>query len=77
MLVANGFDDAIIGVGARPNLGPLICYDYVRCVEILMRDQEMTHEEAEEWMDFNVVSAWMGEGTPIFVYPYDPEEFDE
>jgi hypothetical protein len=27
----------------------------------------MSPEEAEEWMEFNVVGAWMGENTPIWV----------
>ena len=38
----------------------------------------MTHEEAVEWMDFNVVGAWVGETTPIFVHeiPSD-QEVDE
>lgn len=76
MLAANGFEDAVIGVGSRPNMGPILCYDYVKCVEILVRDQEMTQEDAEEWMDYNVVSAWMGEGTPMFIYPYDPEDYE-
>ena len=28
----------------------------------------MTDEEAMEYFEFNVVGAWMGEGTPIFLY---------
>jgi hypothetical protein len=28
----------------------------------------MTREEAIEFMDFNVVGAWHGESTPIFLY---------
>ena len=28
----------------------------------------MTNEEAIEYFEFNVVGAWMGEGTPIFLY---------
>ena len=28
----------------------------------------MTREEAIEWMEFNVVGAWVGETTPIFVH---------
>jgi hypothetical protein len=27
----------------------------------------MTREEAEEYMDFNVLGAYMGEGTPVFI----------
>ena len=28
----------------------------------------MTYEEAIEWMEFNVVGAWMGPRTPIFIH---------
>ena len=33
-----------------------------------MEKEGWTHEEAVEWMDFNVVGAWVGETTPIFVH---------
>jgi hypothetical protein len=35
-LTADGFDDAIIGVVERCGQPTLVCYDYDRCVEILM-----------------------------------------
>ena len=41
-------------------------YDYEKCVKIFM-DQGMDHEEAIEWMEFNVVGAWMGEHTPVWL----------
>ena len=44
----------------------MLVYDYDKCVEIFM-SQGMSHEEAIEWMEFNVVNAYMGEGTPIFI----------
>ena len=28
----------------------------------------MTYEEAIEWMEFNVVGAWMGPKTPVFMH---------
>ena len=27
----------------------------------------MTWDDAEEWFEFNVVGAWVGENTPAFV----------
>lgn len=74
---ADGFDGAIIGVAHRADgFGPVIAYDYIKCVDILMRDQEMTHEEATDWMDFNVICAWVGDGTPIFIYSYDEDSYE-
>ena len=65
-LFADGLDDALIGIASRPNLGPVALYDRDRCREVLIRDNEMTETEAEEWLSFNVTGAWMGPGTPIF-----------
>jgi len=28
--------------------------------------QELTRSEAEEFFDYNVTGAWMGDGTPCF-----------
>ena len=44
------------------------CYDFSECLKILMSEQDMNFEEAIEWMDFNVTSAYMGEHTPCFLY---------
>ena len=38
-----------------------------RCITILMAREQLTEEEAEEWMEVNVASTWMGDGTPGFV----------
>ena len=65
-LAADGLDDAIIGYGQQFPKEPLLVYDYDKCVEIFMA-QDMSHEEAVEWMEFNVVNAYYGEGTPIFI----------
>jgi len=65
-LAADGLDDAIIGYGQQFPKEPLLVYDYDKCVEIFMA-QGMPHEEAVEWMEFNVVNAYYGEGSPIFI----------
>ena len=46
---------------------PLVAYDYEKCISILIDRDDMTREEAEEYMDFNVLGAYMGEGTPVFI----------
>ena len=61
------FDGAILGLGRRCGQPDLLVYDVDKCVAILMKDG-MTDEEAMEYFEFNVVGAWMGEGTPIFLY---------
>ncbi|CAB4197132.1 hypothetical protein UFOVP1304_6 [uncultured Caudovirales phage] len=66
LLIADGFDDAIIGVGERAGCEPVLCYDRSACIQILM-DGGQSFEEAEEYFEFNVVGAWVGELTPIFI----------
>ena len=68
MLVADGFDSAIIGVARRCGQPDLVAYSYERCVEILIERDGATYEEAVEHLEFNVVGAWVGEETPIFVH---------
>ena len=65
-LYANGFEAALIGVGYQFNT-QLAVYDWDKCVAILMERDHMSHEEASEFMDFNVTGAWVGKNTPVFV----------
>lgn len=65
-LVADGFDEAIIGMARQFNQ-TLVVYDEDKCLSILMERDGMTEEEAEEFFEFNVVGAYVGEGTPVFV----------
>jgi hypothetical protein len=66
-LFADGFDDAIIGICRKAGSLPVITYSYDKCVEVLMNQQDMPYDDAIEWMEFNVVSAYMGPHTPVFV----------
>ena len=72
-LLAEGFEDAIIGMCERFHAEPVVAYDKDKCVKILIERDEMSYEEATEYFEFNVQGAWMGEGTPVFITLY-PEE---
>lgn len=63
----DGCDKAIIGVGYRCGQHPMYVYEYPTLVGIFM-EQGMTQDEAEEWVDFNLVGAWVGESTPMIMY---------
>lgn len=58
--------EAIIGRVERYGMHPLILLDREKCLEIFVTRDGMTPEEAEEFFEFNVIGAWMGEGTPCF-----------
>jgi len=64
--LADGSEGAMIGV-ARHFTRTLAMYDYGKCVEVLMQREGCSHEEACEYMEFNVVGAWVGDNTPLFV----------
>lgn len=66
-LLADGFDDAIVGVVQRCGMDPIACYDYNKCIQILI-DSGMTYECAIEYFDFNVLGAYVGENTPVYLY---------
>ena len=72
VLTADGFSEAIIGIGRRCGKPDIVAYDVEQIIGILQRDSEMSESEAWEYFDFNVVGSWVGELTPIFVYRHDP-----
>ena len=77
MLKWDGFDSAIIGVGGRCNTDPMIVYDYDKMVDVLVMRDGMAQEEAEEYLDYSVVCAWIGDTTPIILKNKSIEEINE
>lgn len=66
-VVADGFEDALIGYVERAvGMGPVALYDKDKCIQILMERDGMDYEGALECVDFNVIQAWVGQGTPAF-----------
>jgi hypothetical protein len=63
-LQADGFDDAIIGL--EPLSGKVI-YDIDLMVEVLITQEELSHQDAIEYLDYNVLNAYVGENTPIYI----------
>lgn len=70
-LKAEGFDNAIVGVDYYEER---LVYDADRCIEILQEDG-MSYEEALEYFDFNVVQAYVGPNTPIFINQNFSEDY--
>jgi hypothetical protein len=67
VLICDGFDDAIIGI--EPTTSRLV-YDVDKMIETLI-SQGMDRDEAIEYYEFNIVGAYVGELTPIFVDTYE------
>jgi hypothetical protein len=68
-------------VAERIDLGPIVAYDKDKMIEILMRDidvdqddtqdgrsiEEIKFDLALEYFEFNILGAYVGEYTPIFI----------
>jgi hypothetical protein len=75
-LFADGFDDAIMGVDLNSEV-PRVVYSVEKMVFILMHRDDMSEEEANDYLDFNVFQAYLGEGTPIYMNQMSGEEIKE
>lgn len=62
-LIADGFDDAVIGVDYGSSR---LIYSCKKCIEILIEQEGMNEEDAVEHFQYNVAGAWVGEKTPIW-----------
>ncbi len=67
-----GCDDAIVGLGHRCGCDTVVVYDYDKLVDVFIQ-QGMKEDESVEWIDFNILGAWIGEDTPIVLM----ENYDE
>ena len=65
MLVADGFDAAVIGVVHRCGMGPVTLYDQAKCIDILV-GQGLSMDDAMDHFSFNVSGAYVGPDTPCF-----------
>jgi hypothetical protein len=64
-LFADGFDEAIMGYDAAAYR---VVYDYDKCMEVLRERDGIDLHEAHEFMEFNVVGAFVGDFTPLFIH---------
>lgn len=68
-LIADGLEEALIGFVAQAHRY-LACYSMAKIIEILMKRDGMSEIEALEFYEFNIVGAFMGEYTPVFLQDY-------
>ena len=79
-LTVDDYDAALIGTIERCGSPTLALYDYEALIQVCMNQmsEEFVEEDlytlAQEYVDFNIVGAFMGEHTPyIFHAPLDDE----
>jgi hypothetical protein len=71
---ADGFEEAVVGIAEGFAGKRLIIYSYSKCVQILMDEHGMDEDGASEFIQFNMLGAWMGEGTPMLLFEMDYKE---
>ena len=70
ILLADGFDDAFIGVGDNAEGNPVAVYSIEKCLNILaeqFKDEEDAIGDAIDYFEFNVRGSYVGEFTPMFI----------
>jgi hypothetical protein len=63
ILKADGFDNAVIGIDIATMR---LIYSKLKCIEVLMLDDDMNYEDALEYLEYNTFNAYVGEQTPIW-----------
>ena len=63
ILKIDGFDKAIIGV--QEGIQPRLVYDLWKIVDVLK--DEMSEEDALDYIAYNITGAYVGESTPVIV----------
>jgi hypothetical protein len=66
-MLADGFEEAILGMCLQFGSEPLVAYDYNKCIDILVNRDGMTQSEATDYIQFNVIGAYVGNNTPVFI----------
>ena len=66
ILLADGLENALLGIIEGPHHHPVACYDINKCIDIFIKDG-LSHEEAIEHLNFNVLGSYMGRFTPVFL----------
>ena len=73
-LMADGLEKACIGFTVNNHHAHVAVYDLDACIDVLVARDGMTSAEAEEFLSFNTLDAFVGENGPIFIRMFNDEE---
>ena len=68
------YDEAVIGpasIWRDSTMVSVLVYDAEKIRDILMKRDGMLHEEAREFIEFNIEGGYLGIETPVLVWPND------
>ena len=73
LLKIDGHNNAIRGVVRKFGSNDTLCYDMDQVIENLV-DNGMELMEAHDFFEYNIMGAFVGETTPVFIYDYEGDE---
>lgn len=73
-LTADGFDDALVGCTYGANV--VAVYDINKMIEVLICEG-MDYDDAVEYLEYNVISTYMGEKTPQYINFVSQEVYND
>jgi hypothetical protein len=68
VILADGFELAFLGCGYS-YAGSYAIYHMGNSIDILIQRDGMSFDEAEEYIEYNVLGAFVGDRMPVFMYP--------
>ena len=66
-LLADGLEAALVGYTVNHHHPTVAVYDIEKCIDALVERDGMTPEEADEFLSFNTLGAYVGENGPLYV----------
>jgi hypothetical protein len=66
----DGLDDCIIGI----DVDNVAVYDIYKMELEIMKLQDCSFEEAVEWVEYNILTAYVGDWTPKHIYLIPDDE---
>lgn len=66
-ILLDGFEDCIVGIVEEYGNGKRILYSKNAIIQKLMIRDLMTHEDADEFYDYNILGLYAGEQNAVFL----------
>jgi hypothetical protein len=66
-LLADGLEAALVGYTVNHHHPIVAVYDIDKCIDVLVERDGMTPEEADEFLSFNTLGAYVGKNGPLYV----------
>ena len=76
MTMNGGYNDCIVGVISKFGGEQVVAYDIEKVLTRLRERDGMSEIEAIEFFEFNMLGAWMGDHTPMFIATLEEQHLE-